>query len=434
MPKRIHISNALGRAVSVMSMAAACLAFLASAKAEEPSSASKITLDDAIRIALQRNHDLRATRTTIAQSQADERTAGLRPNPTFSASWGNLPLAPKPAEGYGTNIRDSSSVDLGLSYEFELGRRGRRMDAAKAATAVTKSQVAKSELDISFQVASQFVNVQLAESNVELAEENLKSFQQAVDLAQMQYKSGGASENDYLKISLQLLQFQTDLEQARLAKSQMLSDLRQLLGYESVSPGYDVVGPFEYTPLALQLRDLEAKAIDTRPDLRAAFQNRTVANSQYSLAKANGVPNLTVSADWVFSGGIQTAAVGVSIPLPIFDRNQGEVSKAVAIQTQAQEQYKGQLGQVLTDVKDAFDALQTNDRVLQHYQSGYVAAAKKSLEISEYSYRRGLASLLDFLDAERSYRATQLAYRQAIAAYLVALEQVRQAVGTRRLR
>ena len=90
-------------------------------------------------------------------------------------------------------------------------------------------------------------------------------------------------------------------------------------------------------------------------------------------------------------------------------------------------------GQALTDVKDAWEGLQTNDKVMTLYRSGYLDIAQKDRDISEYAYKRGAASLLDFLDAERSYRATQLAYRQALASYLLALEQLREAVGVRNL-
>jgi outer membrane protein, heavy metal efflux system len=123
----------------------------------------------------------------------------------------------------------------------------------------------------------------------------------------------------------------------------------------------------------------------------------------------------------------------VSVPIPIFDRNQGEVARTLAARAQAEQQHAAVLGQVKTEVKDAYEALQTSDRVARDYESGYLDIAQKSRDISEYSYRRGAASLLDFLDAERSYRATQLAYRQVIAAHLLALEQVRAAVGTRDL-
>lgn len=125
--------------------------------------------------------------------------------------------------------------------------------------------------------------------------------------------------------------------------------------------------------------------------------------------------------------------LSVSFPLQFFDRNQGEIARTRHAITQAQQQQAGAQGQVATDVRDAYEALQTSDRVARYYRSGYLDVSQKSRDISEYAYHRGAASLLDFLDAERSYRATQLAWRQAIAAYLTALEQLRAAVGTRSL-
>jgi cobalt-zinc-cadmium efflux system outer membrane protein len=119
--------------------------------------------------------------------------------------------------------------------------------------------------------------------------------------------------------------------------------------------------------------------------------------------------------------------------LPIFDRNQGEIARTHFAITQAQEQQALTNGQVLTDVKDAYEGLQANNEVMTIYRSGYLDDAKQDRDISEYAYKRGAASLLDFLDAERGYRATQLAYRQALSAYLISLEQLREAVGTRSL-
>jgi cobalt-zinc-cadmium efflux system outer membrane protein len=236
-----------------------------------------------------------------------------------------------------------------------------------------------------------------------------------------------------LKIKLQLLQFQQDVEQAELAKTQALSDLRQLLGYESVPADYDVTGAFDYQPLPLTLAELQAKAIENRPDLRAAVQGVTAAGSQLALAKANGKVDVTGSANYSHVNGLSAATFSVSFPLPIFDRNQGEIARTRYAITQAQEQQVAARGQVMTDVRDAYEAVESNDRVARYFRSGYLDVSQKNRDISEYAYRRGAASLLDFLDAERSYRATQLAWRQTIAAYLTALEQLRQAVGTRSL-
>jgi cobalt-zinc-cadmium efflux system outer membrane protein len=396
---------------------------------------AKITLDDAIRLALAHNHTLLAARTTIQQNQAAEITANLRPNPAFFTDWEYLPLFSHPqGETVSAYLQGSTEGDMGLSYLIERGhKRARRWEAAKAATAVTRAQVTDNERGVAFQVGSLFVNAQLAESTLELAQTDLKSFQKTVDIGEIQYKRGGISENDYLKIKIQLVQFQTDVEQALVNRVQALSDLRQQLGYESVSADYDVVGEFEYRPLAVTIDELQAKALQNRPDLRAAVLGVTAANSQYSLAKANGKQDPTISANYSHANGISGATWSFSIPLAIFDRNQGNIAQTRIAIRQAEEQQKAAGGQVLTDVKDAYEGMQESGRIAQLYKSSYLEVAQKSRDISEYAYHRGAVALLDFLDAERSYRATQLAYRQAVAAYLTALEQLRQAVGNRDL-
>ncbi len=423
----------------VCAMLACALARPASA---QTAGRTSVTIDEAILIALQHNHNMLALITTIQQSQAEEITQNLRPNPTLFADWEYLPIG-SPAKqnpglysGQSTNdyLKNNTEGDIGLSYLIERGgKRHDRLQAQKDITAQTRSLVADNGRGLTFQVATLFYNVQLAESTLELAQKDLKSFQETVDISEHQYKVGGLSENDYLMIKLQLLQFQSDLEQAQLARVQSLSDLRQLLGYESVAENYDVVGPFEYQPVKGNLEDLQLKALQNRPDLRAAQQGVTAANSQLTLQKAIGKQDVTVQGNYSHVNGIDAATFYGSIPLPIFNRNQGEIARARFAITQAQELENATNGQALTDVYDAYQGVRSNDKVVSLYISTYLDVATKSRDISEYVYRHGGASLLVFLDAERNYRATQLAYRQALASYLLALEQLRQAVGTRAL-
>jgi cobalt-zinc-cadmium efflux system outer membrane protein len=398
-------------------------------------SSVKITLDQAIDLALKHNHTLQAARTTIQQSQAVEVTANLRPNPTFFTDWEYLPIFNRPQGSTTADyLQGSTEGDLGLSYLIERGnKRARRLEAARSATAVTRAQVNDNERGTAFQVGYLFVNAQLADSTLELARKDLKSFQETIDISEVQFKDGAMSENDYLKIKIQLLQFETDVQQALLNKAQALSDLRQQLGYESVPADYDVVGEFEYQPLLADLDELQAKALQNRPDLRAATLGVAAANSQYALAKANGKQDPTISANYSHVNGISAATWSFSIPLAIFDRNQGNIAQTRIAIRQAEEQRKAANGQVLTDVRDAYEGLQESAKIVQLLRSTYLDVAQKSRDISEYAYRRGALALLDFLDAERTYRATQLAYRQAVAAYLTSLEQLRQAVGTRDL-
>jgi outer membrane protein, heavy metal efflux system len=403
---------------------------------------TSITLDEAIQMALQHNHNMLAARTTIQQSEAEETTANLRPNPTLFADWEYLPLGspskqnPSLYSGVSTNdyLKNNTEADIGVSYLIERGKkRQHRLQVARDITAQTRSLVADNERGLTFSAASLFVNVQLAESALDLADKDLKSFQKTVDLGELRYNKGAISEDDYLKIKLQLLQFETDYQQAELAKVQALSDLRQLLGYESVSADYDVAGPLDYQPLKGNLEDFQLKALQNRPDLRAAQQGVTAAKSQHELQRAIGKQDVTVQGNYSHVNGINAANFLGSIPLPIFNRNQGEIARTRIAITQAQEQEKATNGQALTDVRDAYEGLRVSDRIVQLYRSGYLEVAQKDRDIAEYAYQRGAVSLLDFLDAERNYRATQLAYRQALASYLLALEQIRQAVGTRAL-
>lgn len=422
----------VGIAITVVALGLGALAFPSSASGQTQAP-SKIGLDQAIQLALEHNHNLLAARTTIQQSEAEETTASLRPNPVLVTDAQFLPFF-QPSQFSADYINNTAQFDLGVSYLFERGKkRQHRLQAARDVTAQTRSLVTDNERTLTFQTASQFINVQFAESTLQFAQEDLKSFQDTVDISETRYKAGDISEDDYLKIKLQLLQFQTDVSQAELARAQGLSDLRQLLGYEAVPADYDVAGDFDYQPLKLNLEDLQAKALRLRPDFRAARQGVTAANSQYQLQKANGKRDVTAQINYTHLSALNTTSLFGSIQIPLFDRNQGEIARAHWAIAQAQEQEEAAQNQTLTDVRDAFEGLQSNDKILSLFRGGYLNEAKEDRDISQYAYQRGAASLLDYLDAERSYRSTQLAYRQALANYLLSLEQLREAVGTRSL-
>jgi len=393
----------------------------------------RITLDDAVRLALAHNHALAAERTTIQQSQAQEITANLRPNPVLLADAQFLPIF-NPNRWTADYTDQSAQFDLGASYLFERGKkRQHRVQAAKDQTAVTISQVADNERTLSFQAATSFVSVLLAEDNLALAQKDLQSFQSTVDISEARFKAGDISEGDYLKIKLQLLQFQTDVSQAQLARVQALVGLREFLGYESVPADYDVAGTLDYSPVKTTKDEALAMAADHRPDLRAAIQGVAAANSQHDLAIAYGKRDPTVTLLYTHTGGMGTASTFFNMEVPIFNRNQGEIARTKFAVTQAEELRHVAEETVEGDVAGAYEGVTTNDQVVRLYRSGYLDESRLSLEISEYAYKRGAASLLDFLDAERSYRATQLAYRQSLASYMLAVEQLREATGNRSL-
>ena len=398
-----------------------------------PSPAMRVTLDQAIDLAIQHNHSLQAARTTILQNQAQEITANLRPNPVLSGDAQFIPVF-EPSNFTHDYLDSNSQFDLGLSYLFERGRkRQHRVQAAKDLTAVTTAQVSDNERTLTLNVASQFIGALLAQANLDLAQNNLTSFQMTVDISQASFQAGAMSEGDLLKIKLQLLQFQTDVSAAKLARVQALASLRQLLGYESVPENYEVVGDLEYKPVNLSEDDLKAMALRQRPDVRAAQLSITASQSQYELARANGKRDVGATANYTHVASASTGSFFGNIQLPIFDRNQGEIARTRYAISQSQELSSEQASLALTDVVNSYELLRTSDQVLQLYQSGYLKQSQDSRDISQYAYQRGAATLLDYLDAERSYRATEFAYRQSLASYMAALEQLRAAVGTRSL-
>jgi cobalt-zinc-cadmium efflux system outer membrane protein len=394
----------------------------------------RITLEQAIQFATQHNHALEAARSTINQNVAQEVTANLRPNPTLSWDSQFIPLFDLPQFTTPGYFNNSAQFDLGLGYTIERGqKRQNRLQAARDQTTVTRSQILDNQRTLAFNVGQQFVAVLLAQSMMDLAQQDLTSYQQTIDVSEARLQAGDMSGGDLLKIKLQLLQFQQDVSSAKLAKIQALATLRQLVGFESVPENYDVTGTLDYQPVHAAVNDIKALAISSRPDLAAARLSVVAARSQVSLAQANGKRDLGLSFNYSHVGGVNSAAFFFNMEVPIFDRNQGEIARTQAAVTQTDELYREATEQVTTDVVNAWEGLHTNDEIVALFRSGYLDQTTQSRDISEYAYQHGAATLLDFLDAERSYRANQLAYRQALAAYMTSLEQLREAAGTRNL-
>jgi cobalt-zinc-cadmium efflux system outer membrane protein len=393
-----------------------------------------ITIEQAIDFARRNNPSIQASRTLIQQNKAQEITANLRPNPVISWDLQYLPIFQPSLFGDATYWEDQTQYDAGIGYLFERGKkRQHRLQAARDLTAVTESQVADTERLSLATVTQQYVAALLAKSNVEFTDSALQSFRHTINLSEERLKAGAMSKADLLKIHLQGLSFETDANTAKLAYRQALNSLRQSIGFDSVPPDYTVAGELSYEPVSTSLDTLEARANGSRPDLQAAQRNVTAAQSQIALAKANGKQDLNVTFDYSHANNANLGAFYFNIPWALFNKNQGEIERTQYAFNQAQFQEKATTQAINTDVRNAYDAVRSNDDIVQLYQKGYIDQAKQSLEITQFSYEHGAASLLDFLDAERSYRSTELSYRQALANYMNALEQLRAVVGTRDL-
>lgn len=389
-----------------------------------------ISKEDAIRIALAYNQSLRAQRLNIDESKADEVTALLKPNPTFTSLVDTIPIFTPSLIRWNTQIY---SEDLNYTVE-RGGKRRKRGVVAADNTEVAAQTVADNERTLRFQVAQAFVNVLLAKSVLQLAKDDLANFSQEVDLNHARLVAGDLAEGDYIKLELQKLQFQQDVTLAELGLVQARVALRQQLGYQSVADDFDVIGNLTHQKQSVTLNDLQSRAVAARPDLQAARTGVKLARDTVTLAYANRAKDWTWGGDYTYqsigpNGTANAVGASLSFDLPIHDRNQGEIARSqVAVRQSVETESAAQVG-VTTDVVNAYYSLQSNEQIVSLYEGGYLEQATQSRDISNYAYQRGAATILDVLDAERSYRATQLAYRQALAAYMIAAEQVNEAVG-----
>jgi cobalt-zinc-cadmium efflux system outer membrane protein len=390
---------------------------------------NRLSMDDAMRLALARNQTLQAQRLTIDQAKADETTADLKPN--ISVSFGVAGFTPfTPSSINSDFFANVASYSAGVSTLFERGgKRGNRLAFAQATTDVTTKTVTDAERQLRFQTAQAFIGVLLAKSTLELAQQNLKNFSDVVDVNRQRVTAGDLAEADFFKISLQKLQFEQDLSAAEIALLQAKANLRQLVGFETVEENFEPSGELAHTARAFDLEDLKRQAIDARPDLQAARSGVVAAQKSLELEKSNRARDVTGELDYAHTGPQNVFGVLGAFDLPVRNRNQGNIAKAEVTVRQSSESELAARYLVLTDVVNAYAGWQTAEKVVKLYESGYLDQAKQSLDISQYVFQRGAGSLLDLLDAERTYRDTQLGYRQALSSYMTSVAQLNLAVG-----
>jgi outer membrane protein, heavy metal efflux system len=388
-----------------------------------------VTMGQAVQLTLDRNQTLRIQRLTIDLSRADETTAALKPNPGFSFDVDNLTLF-SPRKLNVDFWHNAAAYTGGLDYTVERGgKRRKRVQVAEDATDVTAKGVLDAERQTRFQVEQAFIGVLLARSTLDLATQNLKSFSEVVEVNRRRVTSGDLAEAEFFKISLQKLQFEQDVSAAEVGLVQARAALRQLMGYDSVADDFDVEGDLAFTTHTLGLDDLKRQALEARPDVLAAQAGVKLAEDTVALEQGNRARDVTGAAAYTHQGPDNTFDLGVSFELPFHDRNQGNIARSQIAVGQATEAEAATRVAAITDVVDAYAAFDTSLKVVGLYQSGYLDQARKSLEIATYVYKRGAGSVLDLLDAERTYRETELSYRQALAGYMASLSQINFAVG-----
>ena len=379
------------------------------------------------------NTTLMAAKLNIDELKAQEITAHLRPNPDFTLSADGTQIAPsrgvwQPFAG--------TFVSPGVSYLFERrNKRGLRYEAAKQGTAIGVAQQSDTERTLIFDLRSAFVGVLQAKAVLKLAQDNLDYYDKILKVSRDRFDAGDIARIDLDRLELQRLQYESDLQSAMANLRTTKINLLALLDDRRPVDSFDLDGVFDFREDLLALDDYRKDALDGRPDLKSAVLSVQQAETNYKLAQADGSTDPTVSVWFTHNGSfnnpdaLNTLGASVSIPLRIFDTNQGEKLRTKIDIKRNEKLRDGVETQVYADVDSAYATLNSNINLLKPYKRQYLDQAVRVRDTVFFSYQHGGASLLDFLNAESDYRNVQLSYVNLIGAYLTAAAQMNQAVG-----
>jgi cobalt-zinc-cadmium efflux system outer membrane protein len=379
------------------------------------------------------NTTLLASKLNIDELKAQEITAHLRPNPDFTLTADGTQISPshgvwQPFAG--------TFVSPGISYLFERrNKRGLRHEAAQEGTSIGVAQSTDTERTLLFNLRSAFVGVLQAKAVLRLARDNLDYYDKILKVSRDRFETGDIARIDLDRLELQRLQYESDLQNAQVNLRTTKINLLALLDDRRPVDSFDVEGAFDFREDILSLDDYRKEALDARPDLRAAVLTVKQAETNYKLAEANGSTDPTIGVWFTHNGSfnnpdaLNTIGASVSIPLRIFDRNQGEKLRTKIDISRNEKLRQGVETQVYSDVDSAYATLNSNINLLKPYKRQYLEQAVRVRDTVFFSYQHGGASLLDFLNAESEYRTVELSYVNLVGSYLTAAAQINQAVG-----
>jgi cobalt-zinc-cadmium efflux system outer membrane protein len=379
------------------------------------------------------NPTLKADALNIDEMRAQEITAFLRPNPQFTLSADGTQIAPH--NGTWTPLAGTSEQP-NFSYLHERDhKRELRLESAKEGTKISASQHEDLKRTLEFTLRTAFVNTLQAKAVLDLARADLEYYDHIIQISRDRFNAGDVARIDLDRIELQRVQYESEIQTAlvdlRTAKIQLLTLLNDRTPVEQ----FDVNGPFDFSEELKPLDDFRQSALDARPDLRAAMQTIQQSETNHKLAIANGSTDPTFGAWYTHNSsnnnpnGIDTLGLSVSVPLRIFDRNQGEKQRTLIDVNRSRQTSEAAKAQVFSDVDSAYAQIESNIALLKPYKAKYKDQSTRVRDTVTYSYQHGGASLVDMLQAQSDYRQLQLAYLQLIGSYLTAAGQMNLAVG-----
>jgi len=386
-----------------------------------------ITISDAVSIFLQQNLQLVASRYDIDSADAEKLTARLRPNPEISVGFSDIPLS------FRDNFIKPQTFNYDISQTFELGgKRRKRIEAANANSEVAQAEFQIVVWQLTNDLKKKFYTVLLAESLLKLSQDNQKTFAEIIAHTKEVFQLGEISGLDLQRLEIEKFKFDTDVANSERDYEVALRDLRVTLGGDYRSMDIEVAGAIDYyQPYEFSLTDLRDKALAARPDLKAAQLSERAADASIRLQDAQRIPDVTLGAgvEQVPQAG-NTFNVGIAIPLPVHDRNQGERAKALIDKRKAQNQQQLISNQVLSDVDKAEVAFEIQKRRVELYRTGVLTKVDDIQRLTEFSLKAGESSTLELLDAIRTRRETLAGFYQTLFDYQVSLLDLELATAT----
>jgi outer membrane protein, heavy metal efflux system len=373
------------------------------------------------------NPTLHAAQLSVDEARAQEITAFLRPNPTATATLDQFnPFTPDPYRPLGYLL---PLVSTSYLHERE-DKRELRLESAKKGTEITASQRLDLERNLLFSLRGAFVQALQAKAILDLARENLSYYDRLLTVSRGRLSAGDISQVDMDRLDLQRVQYESDAQTAEVNTRTAKIQLLQLLNSRTPVDQFDVTGTFDYSETLLQADELHRIALASRPDLIAAAQAVDKAGTDHRLAISNGSTDPTFSVDAGRNPPIPVYIGGsVSIPIRVFDRNQGEKTRTEIEIERTRRLQEGVTLQVFSDVDSSLNTLNGSLSLLRSYKTKYLDEAARVRDTISFAYQNGGASLLDFLNAQNDYRSIRLSYLSLVGSYFAAANQLNLAVG-----
>ena len=386
----------------------------------------KLTLTDALQLAMKNNPILQRDRQNLAIANASVRQAKQLPNPELDVSSQSYPLFESKPGSFWNN--QEFTFLAGQTIET-ASKRSKRTRVAQQEFLATGSDVLNTEREIRLEVKGRYFAAVLAKTQLSLAQEILKQFDEVIRLNEARFKQGELSGLEMNRIRAERLRFYSDVLDSNLQLTNSKTALLEVLGAGDLAGKFDIVETLAAAVQPVQLNELQQLALQSRPDLVAAQQRLERNRREVDVQKAEAMPNVTPSFGYKRDFGVNTAAFGITMPIPLVNRNQGGITKASAQVEQQRYEVTRSLLAVRREVQQGYQTLESQAERLRALEREYVPAAKKAHEIAQESYRLGALDLIGLLDAERVYRETLRAYNVALFDYKIAVFQLEASVG-----